>query len=91
MSHEDHEYNLVLPFYIDTDGYTDRDREMFVCGFEFNSIYQSIQRKDDWHQPIHTENASRVRMMCGKLGVPVKLTPICETWTDCEIPASTTL
>ena len=29
------EFSLEMPFFIDTDGYTDRDREMFVCGVEF--------------------------------------------------------
>lgn len=84
------EFEPVMPFWIDTDNYTDRDREMFVCGVEFQMIYETIKDKRDWSQPIHTENESRVRMMCGKLGLPVKMVRHCDTWTHCEIPASTT-
>ncbi len=88
---ESREFGLFCPFWIDTDSYTDRDREMFVCGVEFQMIYETIRDKRDWAQPIHTENESRVRMLCGKLGVPVKMERHCETWTHCEIPASTTI
>ena len=87
---ENADYEPVLSFWIDTEAYTDRDREMFVCGVEFAMIYETIKNKRDWYQCIHVENESRVRMMCGKLGVPVRMERHCDTWTYCEIPASTT-
>lgn len=31
----DGEFSLVVPFWIDTDGYSDRDRLMFCAGVEF--------------------------------------------------------
>ena len=40
------EYSLLMPFWIDTDGYTDRDREMFVCGVEFQMVTELL--KDGW-------------------------------------------
>jgi len=80
------EYGIEMPFWIDTDGYSDRDREMFVCGVEFQMIYEAIKTNQGWCQCIHTENESRVRMMCGKLGVRVKLQRFCATWTYCDIP-----
>lgn len=86
----DAEYIPVMPFWIDTPGYTDRDRLMFVCGVEFQMIYETIKDKRDWSQCIHSENESRVRMMCRKLGVPVNMQRHCDTWTHCEIPSSTT-
>lgn len=84
-------YYLANSCWIDTDGYTDRDRKMFVCGVEFQTIYTVISDKRDWCQCIHTENESRVRMLCAKLGLPVKMNRACDTWTHCEIPASTTI
>jgi len=84
----DAEYEPLMSFWIDTDAYSDRDRLMFVCGVEFEMIYATIKDLRDWCQCIHTENESRVRMMCGKLGFPVKLERVDETWTHCEIPAS---
>lgn len=88
MSSDSTEYIPVMPYWIDTDGYSDRDREMFVCGVEFQMIYETIKAKRYWNQCIHTENESRVRMMCGKLGLNVQLEKICDTWTRCVIPAS---
>jgi len=90
MSEDDNqEYDLVVSFYIDTEAYSARDKHMFTCGVEFQMAYQCIKDRRDWCQCIHTENESRVRMLCGKLGVPVKMERVCDTWTHCEIPAST--
>jgi len=82
------EFEPVMSFWIDTDGYADRDREMFVCGVEFQMIYAIVLANRDWNQCIHTKNESRVRMMCGKLGVQVKMRRECDTWTHCCISAS---
>ena len=80
------EFEPIMPFWIDTDGYSERDREMFTCGVEFQMVYEAIKSGAGWSQCIHTENASRVRMMCGKLEIQARLTHICSTWTDCQIP-----
>ena len=80
------DFGLVMPFFIDTDGYSDRDRLMFVCGVEFQMVYEAAKAGRGWNQAIHTENESRVRMMCGKLGLPCKVTRHCDTWSELEIP-----
>ena len=74
-------YGLVDSFYIDTDGYTDRDREMFTCGVEYQMILDLIALKWVGGRPLHTENSSRVRMLCGKKNVPCKITPL-EGYTE---------
>lgn len=85
-------WGLAMPFWIDTDGYTDRDREMFVCGVEFQMIYREAMAGTFIDRPIHRENESRVRMMLGKLRIGCTITPHegyegCETWSDlvCEL------
>ncbi len=83
----DDAWGLVLPFWIDTDGYSDRDRNMFVCGFEFCMIADDL--KDGWSgcRPIHRENESRVRLLCAHVGVACEIRQHtgydgCETWSD---------
>ena len=66
MADDESSWSLETPFWIDTDGYTDRDREMFVCGVEFEMIVQQINKGKSFTRTIHTENASRVRLLCGK-------------------------
>lgn len=78
-------YGLVMPFWIDTEGYTDRDRNMFTCGVEFQMIYDAIRSGRGWNQCIHNENTSRVRMMCGKLGVTYAMSQWDDTWTNLSI------
>lgn len=85
------DWHTGMPFWIDTDSYSQVDRDMFVCGVEFQMVYQTILEKRDWDQCIHAENESRVRMMRGKLGVPVQMKRHDDTWTHCYIPASTTI
>lgn len=62
-------YECEMPFWIDTNAYTDRDRLMFVAGSEFTMIYDLL--KSGWRgtRVLHRENESRVRMMCGRLGL----------------------
>lgn len=61
------EFGLAMPFWIDTDAYTDRDRDMFVAGVEFQMVTTLL--KSGWHgsRPIHPENESRLRMAAGRL------------------------
>lgn len=84
-------WGIVLPFWIDTDAYTDRDRLMFTCGVEYEMVAKLLN--DGWYgsRPIHRENESRIRMMAGKMGVRCEIRPHegydgCETWSDLIIP-----
>ena len=86
-SDEQEDYGLVMSFWIDTDGYSDREREMFVAGVEFQMVYESIKNGNGWAQPIREENAPRVRMMLNKLGIGhYKLTPLDHGWVDLLVP-----
>lgn len=91
MSEPNDAWGLVCPFWIDTDAYSDRDREMFVAGVEFQMVYALLT--DGWRgsRPVHRENESRLRMLCGRLKVPCEITPHtgydgCETWSDFSTP-----
>ena len=83
------EFSLEMPFFIDTDGYTDRDREMFVCGVEFYMVYQAVKAGIGWKQAVHNENVSRIRMMCARLKVRMQFEPFDDEWTSLVIPART--
>lgn len=81
---EEAEYGLIQSFYIDTDAYSDRDRQMFVCGAEFWQIIAMLD--DGWtgSKPIHRENESRVRMLCGRRGIRCDIRPCdgYEEWSE---------
>lgn len=68
------EYGLQLSFWIDTDAYTQRDREMFVAGYEFNTIVGCLENiLSETSSTIHRENESRVRMAAAKFGRVVEI------------------
>lgn len=69
----DAEYNCLMPFWIDTEAYTRRDRDMFVAGVEFEMLRQELTAGGPVTRTIHTENESRARMMAGKLGRKVTI------------------
>lgn len=84
-------FALAQSFYIDTDAYTDRDREMFVAGYEFAQVWKALKHPNYAGTTIHRENESRVRMAAGQLGREVMITP-CEeehdpdgTWSYLEV------
>lgn len=84
---ENEQWGLVMPFWMDTDAYTARDRDMFTAGYEFCMVYELLQGGWRGNRPIHRENESRIRMMCGKLGVPCEIRQHegyegCETWSN---------
>ena len=83
----DAEWGLVCPFWIDTDAYTDRDREMFVCGVEFQTVYADLKFGWEGKRPVHRENESRFRMLLGKLGIRGTICPIadCEGWSELTV------
>jgi hypothetical protein len=85
------EWSCFMPFWIDTEAYSDRDREMFTCGVEFGSVFNALRRGDGYSGPIHTENSSRVRMMCGRIGIQAmikQMEPPYEMWSECDIEAT---
>jgi len=79
------EFHPVMPFWIDTDGYTDRDREMFVCGVEYDMVYRSVLSGHGWNQAIHNENTTRIRLMLGKLKARYRLERVDECWSILEV------
>lgn len=91
----DDDYGLVQSFFIDTDAYSVRDRDMFVCGYEFAMVLDMADCGTLESRPIHRENESRLRMALGKRRIAHKLTPHtgyegCETWSQLIIPTPTT-
>lgn len=81
------DYEIVLPFWIDTDGYTERDRLMFVCGAEFIMVETLLRNGWRGSRPIHRENESRFRMLCGRQGIACQIVAHigyegCEVWSE---------
>lgn len=76
MDDDDHEvYHLGVPFWVDTDGYTGRDRFIFTCGFEFATFHERARDcPGPFRMTIHRENESRIRMACGRLGRACSIT-----------------
>lgn len=54
------------PFLIDGPEYSDRDREMFVLGYEFCHVVRAARsvRDRDSRMTIHVANSGRARMAC---------------------------
>jgi hypothetical protein len=79
-------FRCVVPFLIDGDGYSDRDREMFVLGFEFATVREELR---PGHNPppmtIHRDNETRIRVMFGRSGRRCTFTPINEEWVRMEV------
>ena len=87
---EQNEWGLVQSYYIDTDAYTDLDRQMFVCGAEFEMVSNLLSEGWTGDRPIHRENESRIRMLCGRVGVHCEIDQHegydgCETWSTLRI------
>lgn len=81
-------YSLEMPFWIDTEGYTDRDRQMFVCGVEFEMLRRELKSGKPVTRTIHTENESRARMLAHKLGRQAIVEPSgTEGWSYFTSPA----
>jgi hypothetical protein len=51
----DEGFGLVMPFVIDGDGYSDRDRAMFVAGYEFCQLHVFLEEnlEDGISRPVH--------------------------------------
>ena len=82
-------FELAIPFLIDGDAYSGRERMAFVLGFEFCNIYASIRDpSDDGDRvtaTVHRANEDRSRLMCQRLGRTGRFTPIDATWLELEI------
>lgn len=62
-------WGLALSFWIDTPAYSDRDRQMFVAGYEFCRIAEFLENDPNpFVMAMSRENESRVRMAAGKFG-----------------------
>ncbi|TXH40429.1 MAG: hypothetical protein E6Q97_39625 [Desulfurellales bacterium] len=91
MSEQENEsWGLKTPFWIDTDAYTDRDREMFCAGVEFQMIDSLLESGWEGTRPLRRENESRVRLLCARRGVRCEIRQHegyegCETWSDLAI------
>jgi len=89
MDDNDHEHSdemtLVTPFWIDTDGYTDRDRLMFCCGVEFQMVRMSLAHGEEFSRPIHAENESRLRMLCAMAKRPCEIVQVNDQWSSLEV------
>lgn len=81
----DEEFELAMPFWIDTEAYSDKDRTMFVCGYEFAEVYQALLMDGEYVGNIHKENESRIRMMAGKLQKKCIIESIDECWSSAVI------
>lgn len=78
-------YGLVTPFWIDTEAYSDRDRLMFCCGVEFEMVRREIESGGPIDRAVHKENESRLRMLCGRSGLPCQITDLGDgTWSRLE-------
>lgn len=57
-------------FLIDGKGYTDRDRELFVAGYEFaqNQAFLMTGSETAWPRVVHKENEFRLRNLVSKFG-----------------------
>ena len=79
------EWGMVQSFWIDTSAYSDRDRLMFVCGVEFEMVRRMLDGRWEGSHTIHTENESRIRMMCGRRGAACSIKRLCDTWSELRI------
>jgi hypothetical protein len=83
------EYSLRMPLWIDTDAYSDRDRQMFVAGVEFQMLFIELQSTETVMRTIRTENESRARMMANRLGRKAVVEPSgYEGWSYFTSPAT---
>lgn len=78
----EHDFGLICSFWIDTDAYTDRDRELFTAGYEFADLLRHLRYDPEMlNTTIHRENESRVRMACAQFGRLCSIKP-CEAKYD---------
>jgi Ser/Thr protein kinase RdoA (MazF antagonist) len=70
------EFEMIMPFWIDTEAYTDRDRDMFVSGYEFAELHrEALMNAEPFSRTIRSENVSRIRMMLSRLNREFMIAP----------------
>lgn len=78
-----------FPFLIDGKGYTDRDREMFVAGWEFCQVHSLLHVRSEkaFPRPVHSENEFRLRNLVSKYCRTYTFTPVKDdaTWMMLEV------
>lgn len=78
-----------VPFVFDGEGYSNRDRLMFVSGYEFALIHLALEMGDPEgtvDKSMPRENEDRVRVLCARYGRTCEFYPIDETWARVVIP-----
>lgn len=80
-------YGMVMPFVIDGEGYSDRDRAMFVLGYEFCQLHVFLEENpgEGISKPVHLENEDRIRVLCGRLERAHWFSRMDRTWSQLEI------
>jgi hypothetical protein len=68
-------YRLEIPHFTDTDGYTDRDREMFAAGWEYRNVAAFFRIPAGRKLAIRAENGNRVRMLAAQMKRSVLIEP----------------
>ena len=77
---------LSTPFWIDTDGYSDRDREMFCAGVDYASLAKFLRKaKAGDVTVVLRENASRARMLAAHNKIVVTIEPLQETHASVQV------
>lgn len=78
-------FALFTPFVIDGEGYSVRDRQMFIAGYEFALVEVLLESGDAIVRPIHNENTDRLRVLCGRARRRCEIERIDDTWSELSI------
>lgn len=81
-------FDICVPFIIDGDAYSDRDRAMFVAGYEFCQIRNFLEVNPpgtELSKPIHNENVDRVRVLCGRFRRECVIEELDGSWSQLDI------
>jgi hypothetical protein len=83
-------YSLIHSFYTDADVYSDRDRSMFVAGFEAAGVAHAMRENPEpFAMTIHSENTSRLSMIGKELGRRCEVVPLApeDGWWEIRVEA----
>lgn len=89
-SEPESQFIISIPFLIDGEAYTGRDRDMFVAGYEFCQLRTLLHDKPDEpiQKMIHTENDDRLRVLCHRFGRKCEITRFDDDWSEILIHAN---
>lgn len=87
MSESDDVY-LACPFWIDTDGYSSRDRDMFVAGFEYGLVYCNLVTRNACTLQIGMENFDRTRMLLSACKRKYRIVQMAVDYVKIEVDAA---